>query len=158
MRPPDLGCCYRICPCEACLEVPRYFSRYDQSHILDPLPVSADNTSSDRDRIGKTSHFQARFGGIIMQFEKAKSFLSLVVTACVFTAVGNAQTASQSEPLARIDNQPIYDQDLSDLISAQLMQLRNQEYELKSNAITYLVNQRLLEAEAKSKGLSADAF
>src|SRR5205085_997458 len=43
-------------------------------------------------------------------------------------------------------------------IGGQLFQLKNQEYELKSKELEKLVNQRLLESAAKSKGLSTDAF
>ena len=38
----------------------------------------------------------------------------------------------------------------------QTRQLRNQEYELKSTVLEGLVNQKLVEAEAKEKGIAAD--
>ena len=63
-----------------------------------------------------------------------------------------------SNPLARIGSQTIYDEDLLPLIGGQLLQLKNQEYELKSKALLNVVNQRLLENRAKSKGLSKEAF
>jgi len=43
-------------------------------------------------------------------------------------------------------------------IAGQLWQLDNQKYEIKIKALESLLNQRALEAAAKSKGLSTDAF
>jgi len=52
-----------------------------------------------------------------------------------------------------VAGQTIYEDDLLPLVQAQLLQLRNQEYEVKSRALENLVNQKLLEAEAKKKGI-----
>ena len=40
----------------------------------------------------------------------------------------------------------------------QLQQLRNQEYELKKEALENVVNQKLLEAETKKKGITVEAL
>ena len=58
-------------------------------------------------------------------------------------------------PLAVVNGQSIYDADLT-AVGAQLWQLRNQEYQLKSSALESVINQKLLEAEASGKGVSAD--
>jgi len=42
------------------------------------------------------------------------------------------------------------------LVQAQVFQLRVQEYEVKSKALENLVNQRLLQAEAKKKGIPTE--
>ncbi len=64
--------------------------------------------------------------------------------------------AKQKEPLAVVAGQTIYDDDLLPFIQAQLFQLRKQEYELKKKALDSVVNQRLLEAEAKKRGVSTE--
>jgi protein-disulfide isomerase len=68
----------------------------------------------------------------------------------------NAGPAKQKEPLAIVGAQPIYDDDLLPFIQAQVFQLRLQEYDAKSKALENLINQKLLEAEAKKKGLPAE--
>jgi len=81
----------------------------------------------------------------------------LTVSLALALAVG-AQTKPAGQPVARIGDQVIYDEDLLLSVSGQLLQLKNQEYELKLAALTNLVNQRLLEAEARRQGLSVEAF
>src|SRR6266581_4950742 len=70
-----------------------------------------------------------------------------------------AQTPGQAkhkEPLAVVGGQTIYDDDLLPFIQAQVFQLRLQEYDIRSKALENLVNQKLLEAEAKKKGVPAE--
>src|SRR5947207_9932920 len=70
-----------------------------------------------------------------------------------------AQTVDQpkkNEPLAIVGGQPIYDDDLLPYVQGQLFQFRLQEYEVKSKALENLVNQKLLEAEARKKGIPAE--
>jgi protein-disulfide isomerase len=82
-----------------------------------------------------------------------------IITAIVALAPAlSAQTSAPREPVARIGDQTIYDEDLLPSIAGQLWQLKNQEYDLKSRALENLLNQRALEAAAKSKELSNDAF
>jgi protein-disulfide isomerase len=92
-----------------------------------------------------------------MQCGVSKIFGVITVTLA-FTAALEAQTTSPVQPVARINGEAIYEQDLADLIGSQLMQVRTQEYELKVSAIEFLANQRLLDAEAKSKGMSSEAL
>ncbi len=87
----------------------------------------------------------------------------LAVLPFVFLLLGPAgsvaQTpgqAKQNEPLAVVAGQPIYDDDLLPFVQAQVFQLRLQEYDVKSKALENLVNQKLLEAEAKKKGIRAE--
>ncbi len=70
-----------------------------------------------------------------------------------------AQTAAptkQKERIAVVAGQTIYEDDLLPFVQAQVFQLRLQEYDAKSKALDNLINQKLLEAEAKKKGLAAD--
>lgn len=79
-------------------------------------------------------------------------FLFLGSAACVAQARGQAK---QKEPVAVVGGQTIYDDDLLPLVQGQVFQLRLQEYEVKSKVLENLVNQTLLEAEAKRKGIPA---
>ena len=75
------------------------------------------------------------------------------------SAASLAQTVGQSkqkEPLAVVGGQTIYDDDLVPFVQGQVFQLRLQEYEVKSKALENLVNQKLLEAEAKKKGIPTE--
>jgi len=62
------------------------------------------------------------------------------------------------EPIAVVGGQAIYDEDLLPLIQSQMRQVRQQEYELKSKALESLIQQKLLEAQASKRGLSASAL
>src|SRR5260370_304605 len=64
--------------------------------------------------------------------------------------------AKQKEPLAVVAGQTIYDDDLLPFVQSQVFQLRLQEYDVKSKALENLVNQKLLEAEAKKKGIPTE--
>ena len=94
-----------------------------------------------------------------MPIKSVKFAVQLLIFLLLGSAGAVAQTAGQAkqkEPLAVVAGQPIYDDDLVPLVQAQVFQLRLQEYELKSKALDKLVNQKLLEAEAKKKGISPD--
>jgi hypothetical protein len=84
--------------------------------------------------------------------------MKMIIAIVALASALGAQTSPPREPVARIGDQTIYDEDLLPSIAGQLWQLKNHEYELKSKALVNVVNQRLLEAAAKSKGLSTDAF
>ena len=62
------------------------------------------------------------------------------------------------EPVATIAGQPIYEDELQSAVTPKLSQLRNQEYQIKKQALENLIDQKLLEAEAKKKGVSTDKF
>lgn len=66
--------------------------------------------------------------------------------------------AKNSETLAIVGDQPISDDDLLPYVQGQLRPLREQEYQIKKKALDNLINQRLLEAEAKKRGVSTDAL
>jgi protein-disulfide isomerase len=70
-------------------------------------------------------------------------------------AQSNAPSKS-SPPLAIVGGQPITEDDLAPLLQGQLRPLRDQEYQIKRKALDNLVNQKLLEAEAKKKGVTTE--
>src|SRR2546422_8819456 len=86
--------------------------------------------------------------------------LPVILASClIFAPICLAQPQDPTkgkEPIATIAGQAIYEDDLLPLVQSQLMPLRKQEYQLKKQALENLVNQKLLEAEAKNKGISAD--
>ena len=70
-----------------------------------------------------------------------------------FSKALKAGTARQDIGQILIDEaQAIYDEDLLPSIAGQLFQIKNQEYEIKTKALETILNQRMLEAAAKSKG------
>ncbi len=85
--------------------------------------------------------------------------IALMQTALVLGAplIMKAQN-SATTPIATVDGQPIYEQDLMSVAGAKLIELQNQEYKLKSEALDRLVLNKLIQAEAKRKGLSVEEF
>src|SRR5215475_3703600 len=84
---------------------------------------------------------------------------SLLFTAALFVATSTAQkaeTPQPKQPLATVDGQAVYDDDLTPFVQGQLLPLRNQEYEIKKKALDSLIEQKLLENAAKEKGLTTD--
>jgi protein-disulfide isomerase len=74
------------------------------------------------------------------------------------TGANAAETPKRGDPVATIAGQPVYEDDLLPSAASKLMPLRNQEYQIKKQALESLIDQRLLEAEAKKKGISTDKF
>jgi hypothetical protein len=91
-------------------------------------------------------------------FKREHQFAALF-TLLLFGSLCFAQTtapAKNSETLAVVGDQPISDDDLLPYVQGQLRPLREQEYQIKKKALDNLINQRLLEAEAKKRGLSTE--
>jgi protein-disulfide isomerase len=68
----------------------------------------------------------------------------------------NSATPKPKQPIATVDGQPIYDEDLAPSVEGQLQPLRNQEYEIKRKALDSLIEQKMLEVAAKKKGLTTE--
>lgn len=85
--------------------------------------------------------------------------LTRSVVAFLFVSAGGL-AGQESSPvdsprtLAVVEGQAITEQDLLPLIQPQLQQLRNQEYQVKSQALEGLVDQKLLQAEAARRGIA----
>ncbi len=68
-----------------------------------------------------------------------------------------APQASPGDPVATVAGQPISEQELEETLGPQqLMHLRTQEYEAKSKALDSLIRLKLVQAEAKKRGISAE--
>jgi protein-disulfide isomerase len=63
---------------------------------------------------------------------------------------------NSQQPIATVEGQPIYEQDLMSVAGPKLLDLRKQEYQLKRDALDYLIRRKLVDAEAKKKGLTVD--
>jgi len=73
-------------------------------------------------------------------------------------AAANTPTtaAAASATLATIDGQAITEAELAPLVEGQLRSVRDQEYQVKRKALDSLISQKILEAEAKKKGVTTD--
>ncbi len=60
------------------------------------------------------------------------------------------------KPLATVAGQPIYEQDLMSVAGPGLLDLHKQEYKLKSDALDKVIRKKLIEVEAKKRGLSTE--
>jgi len=70
---------------------------------------------------------------------------------------GQSPAASKSAPLlATVDGQAVTEDDLAPYVQGQLRPLRDQEYQIKKKALDNLISQKLVEAEAKKKGLTTE--
>src|SRR5438046_2640091 len=68
-----------------------------------------------------------------------------------------APQANSANPIATVAGQPASEQELLEALGPQqLMQLRSQEYETKSKALDSLIRLKLVQAEAKKRGISAE--
>ena len=86
-------------------------------------------------------------------------FSLLLCVSSLFAGSAFAANADSSKPkqeVATVDGQPIYEDDLASSVEGQLQPLRTQEYEIKRKALDTLIEQKVLEAEAKKKGLTTD--
>src|SRR5206468_6498941 len=85
---------------------------------------------------------------------------ALVVLICFFyVEAGSAQNTDapkSKQPIATVAGQAIYEDELLPTVQGQLFPLRNQEYEIKKRALDNLIEQKLLEAAAKKKGLTTE--
>jgi len=81
----------------------------------------------------------------------------LFLTICLLTLAPPA-SSQEKQTVAIVEGEAISAQELSDTATAQLLPLRNQEYEIQTKALEKLIRQKLLELVAKKKGISAEAL
>src|SRR5438445_10810497 len=79
-----------------------------------------------------------------------------LILALPKASFGQAATqASSGDPVATVAGQPISEQELLETLGPQQsMQMRMQEYEAKSKALDSLIRLKLVQAEAKKRGIS----
>ncbi len=69
---------------------------------------------------------------------------------------GAVSKADSEQPIANVDGHPIYKSDLTGPAAAQLLQARQQEYKVESQALDALIRQKVVEVEAKKQGMSVE--
>jgi protein-disulfide isomerase len=82
--------------------------------------------------------------------------IAFVFVALVLGCPLTSSAQDSQKLLATVDGQPIYEQDLMSVAGPSLVGLRDQEFKVKSDALNQLMRQKLIEAEAKKKGLTAE--
>jgi len=86
----------------------------------------------------------------------AQSSVSVSVKRAEVQPAPAANPGKTGPPLATIDGQAITEEELAPLVEGQLRSVREQEYQVKRKALDTLIGQRVLEAEAKKKGLTTE--
>jgi protein-disulfide isomerase len=69
---------------------------------------------------------------------------------------GAASKTSGEQPIATVDGQPIYKRDFTGSAASQMLQIRQQEYKVESEALDALIRQKVVEIEAKEEGISVE--
>src|SRR5216117_1850385 len=86
-----------------------------------------------------------------------KRFHAMLICAVLMLSAPLVLSAQDSQkPLATVAGQPIYEQDLMSVAGPGLLDLHKQEYKLKSDALDKVIRKKLIEVEAKKRGLSTE--
>lgn len=93
-------------------------------------------------------------GGSNLSLTKVGALLGFFLS--VTSAQAQSHDARLTSPLAVVDGQTLYEEDLLPAIQPQLMPLRSQEYDIKKRALDDLIQQKLVESAAKKKGVTTD--
>src|ERR1700675_1805734 len=102
----------------------------------------------------------ARIFILVLAMTNLKEWSFIILTPALILAplsmAQNAATAKSNQPLAVVGGQPITEDDLAPLVQGPLRPLREQEYQIKKKALESLINQWVLEPEAKKKNFSTE--
>jgi protein-disulfide isomerase len=90
------------------------------------------------------------------EFPTLLSRLSVALILPLACLAQATPSANPTDPIAEVAGQPIFEKDLAATMAPQMMRLRDQEYQIKSRALDEVIRQRVLEAEAKKRGISTD--
>ena len=99
---------------------------------------------------------------ILARKKKDEAAANTATPAAASTSAGSdsAAAANSGDVVARVAGQPITNADLEPIIGARLSQMRMQaeqnEFQLKQQAIDQIVRDKLVEAEAKAKGVTSE--
>jgi protein-disulfide isomerase len=85
-----------------------------------------------------------------------KKFGFLICAGLLVAAPPMSLSQNSQQPIAVVEGKPIYEEDLMTVAGPTLLELRKQEYKAKSDALASLIRRKLVEAEAKKKGLTVD--
>jgi protein-disulfide isomerase len=91
-----------------------------------------------------------------------KQALTILLALTAFVACSTAFTrlveAGPGTPLATLNNQPITEDEVMAKANKRMMKLLSEMYDVKKQVIEEIVDDRLLEAEAKKQGTTADTL
>src|SRR5262245_17943917 len=82
--------------------------------------------------------------------------VTLLFATLILTVPHSLFAQDSQKPVATVGGQPIYEQDLLSVSGPGLLDLRKQEYALKSGALNQVIRNKLIEIEAKKRGLSSE--
>ena len=82
--------------------------------------------------------------------------LILLISPIAAFAQTAGVTGKAEAPLATVDGQPLTEDDLAPYVAGQLRPIREQEYQIKKKALDTLIGQKVMESEAKKKGLTTE--
>jgi protein-disulfide isomerase len=88
-----------------------------------------------------------------------KRFLFMLAVCPALAVACSAQTAPQArpgDPIAIVAGKPIYERDIVASVAPRVLQLREQEYELRRQVLEDLIRQKLIAVEAKKRGISPE--
>lgn len=83
------------------------------------------------------------------------AFLALLACA---TAFSQLVEAANTMPLATLNNQPITEDEVMTKANKRMMKLLSEMYDVKKQVIDEIIDDRLLDAEAKKQGVTSDAL
>src|SRR5215472_5545827 len=72
--------------------------------------------------------------------------VTFICAALLLTAPVILSAQNSPNPIATLDGHPIYEEELMSVAGPSLLELRNQEYKVKSDALDKLVRKKLIEA------------
>ena len=83
--------------------------------------------------------------------------LSFCLASSLVTFGQEAPRSNSGDPVAIVGGQPVFEQDLLEALGPQkVMQMRTQEYEIKSAALESLIRLKVVQAEAKKRGIAPE--
>lgn len=80
----------------------------------------------------------------------------LICAALALAAPSFVAAQDSQKPVATVAGQAIFEQDLMAVAGPTLLDLRKQEYKLKSEALNQVIRKKLVELEAKKRGISSE--
>jgi protein-disulfide isomerase len=85
-----------------------------------------------------------------------KTYKVPFICALLFAGARVTFAQDSSQPVANVDGQVLYEQDLMSVAGPNLLDLRKQEFKAKTDALDALIRKKLTEAAAKKKGLTTE--
>lgn len=74
------------------------------------------------------------------------------------TSAASQTTPGTDKPLAEMDGQPILASEVDGRVRPKLLELEQEVYQTRRDALDQIVSEKLIEREAKSRGLTKEAF